>query len=421
MKRYLAFLAALSMALGVGGVASGAPPPDDRGGRHEVGDGVVDTPIEEHEAHGHDAQHGPDEGHIPGPVIENVEQVGVWTAPRTNKKPGRITDVWSLGNFAYLGTFAPPCSGLGVNVVDISDPANPERAGFIPSRPGTRVNDVKVITFDGLASGFSGDVLLHSNENCSAHPQRVGGISLWDVTDPTNAQPLAQGVGDTNDGTLPRARQVHNIFAWQDGDEAYAAIVDNEELLDVDILEITDPTNPEHVAETGLPDWPTVNVDAFGGDAFVHDIWFDIVDGTPQLLLSYWDAGWIRLDVSDPENPTIIDPPGDSDYPNPDPLASAAAEQDLVAEGNAHAGVWDWTGELILAGDEDQTPFRIENFEITTGPNAGPFGPDDERVLVTTRGTCCCSDKIRTGEEKGYDVVISGNHHVGAGGGTAPD
>ena len=477
MKRYLALLAALSMALGVGGVASGTPPPDDRGGRHEVGDGVVDTPIEVHEAHGHDAQHGPDEGHIPGPVMENVEQVGVWTAPRTNRKPGRITDVWSLGNFAYLGTFAPPCSGIGVNVVDISDPENPTRAAFIPSRPGTRVNDVKVITFDGLASGFSGDVLLHSNENCSAHPQRVGGISLWDVTDPTNAQPLAQGVGDTNDGALPRARQVHNIFAWQDGDEAYAAIVDDEELLDVDILEITDPTNPVHLAETGLPDWPTVNVDAFGGDAFVHDIWFDIVDGTPQLLLSYWDAGWIRLDVTDPENPTIIDPPGDSDYPNPDPLASATAGQPLVAEGNAHAGVWDWTDELILAGDEDQTPFRIENFEIATGPNAGEFGagefgftksvsafpggevagptiyggsacpgedldgvggddraqvpdasildgevgPDDERVLVTTRGTCFFSDKIRTGEEKGYDVVIIGNHHIGAGGGSAPD
>ena len=122
-------------------------------------------------------------------------------------------------------------------------------------------------------------------------------------------------------------------------------------------------------------------------------------------------------------------------------------------------------------------PSRVENFEITTGSNAGEFGagefgltkplasfpgaeatgptvyggsacpgedldedgtddraqvpdasildsavgPDDERVLVTTRGTCFFSDKIRTGEEKGYDVVIVGNHHVGAAGGAAPD
>lgn len=446
---------------------------DDSGGTHEVGDGIVDTPIEEHLAHDHDQQHGPEEGHIP-PVVENVEQVGVWTAPRTNKKPGRITDVWSKGNFAYLGTFAPPCSGLGVNVVDISDPANPTKAAFIPARPGTRVNDVKVFSLD--TPDFTGDLLLHSNENCSAHPQRVGGISLWDVTDPTNPEPLAQGVGDTNDGALPIARQIHNVFAWQDGDRAFAAIVDDEELLDLDILEITDPTNPVHIAETGLPDWPTVNVDAFGGNAFLHDLWFDIVDGTPQLLLSYWDAGWIRVDVTDPENPTLIDPPGDSDYPNPDPLVQAALGQSLVAEGNAHAAVWDRTGELVLAGDEDQAPFRGA-FEITTGPNAGEVGagefaftkpvtsfpasevsgptvyggsacpgqdldedgtddraqvpdasildgvvgPDDERVLVTTRGTCFFSDKIRTGEEKGYDVVIIGNHHVGAAGGAAPD
>ncbi|HEX6208165.1 MAG TPA: hypothetical protein VF058_07395 [Actinomycetota bacterium] len=478
MKRHLILAMAFVLVTALGSGVAATPSPDrpEGGGPgdHAVDDGYVDTPLEVHRAHGHDEQHGTMEGHIP-PTQENVDVVGIWTAPRTNKKPGRITDVWSLGNYAYLGTFAPPCNGLGVNVVDISDPTNPTKAAFIPSRPGTRVNDVKVIHLE--TSAFTGDVLLHSNENCSAHPQRVGGISLWDVTDPTNAQPLAQGVGDTNGGTLPRARQVHNIFAWQDGDEAYAAIVDDEELLDVDILEITDPTNPEHVAETGLPDWPNVNVDAFGGDAFVHDIWFDIVDGIPQLLLSYWDAGWIRLDVTDPENPTIIEPPGDSDYPFPDPLASAAAGQPLLAEGNAHAAVWDWTGRLILAGDEDQTPFRIENFEITTGSNAGPFGagefgftksvssfpggevsgptvyggsacpgqdldgdgtddrvqvpdasildpqvgPDDERVLVTTRGTCFFSDKIRTGEEKGYDVVIIGNHHIGAAGGAAPD
>src|ERR671919_11697 len=412
MKRYLALLAALSMALAVGGVASGIPP-DDRGGRHEVGDGVVDTPIEVHEAHGHDVQHGPDEGHIPGPVIENVEQVGVWTAPGTNKKPGRVTDVWSLGNFAYLGTFAPPCTSLGVNVVDISDPANPERVGFIPSRPGTRVNDVKVMTFDGLASGFSGDVLLHSNENCSAHPQRVGGISLWDVTDPTNAQPLAQGVGDTNDGTLPRARQVHNIFAWQDGDEAYAAIVDDEELLDVDILEITDPTNPVHVAETGLPDWPTVNVDAFGGDAFVHDIWFDIVDGTPQLLLSYWDAGWFRIENFEITTGPNAGPFGAGEFGFTKSVSSFPGGEvsgPTVYGGSACPGE-----DLDGDGTDDRT--QVPDASIL----GGAVGPDDERVLVTTRGTCFFSDKIRTGEEKGYDVVIIGNHHVGAGGGTAPD
>jgi hypothetical protein len=39
------------------------------------------------------------------------------------------TDVWALGNFAYVGTFSSPaCAGdlgLGVKIVDISDPSNP--------------------------------------------------------------------------------------------------------------------------------------------------------------------------------------------------------------------------------------------------------------------------------------------------------
>lgn len=471
-RRILALAASVAMVFALGGPASGdAQPPESR----SPTDGPIDTPPEVHEAHDHDAQHGPSEGHI-APSSENVDLVGVWTAPRTKNKPGRITDVWSKGDFAYLGTFAPPCSGLGVHVVDISDPANPQKAGFIPSRPGTRVNDVKVFHFDGLASGFTGDILLHSNENCSAHPQRVGGISLWDVTDPTDPQPLARGVGDTtttddegNEVTLPRARQVHNIYAWQDGSSAFAVIVDDEEILDVDILDITDPTNPVHIAETGLPDWPAATVDGNGGTVFNHDVWVKEIGAQTFLLSSYWDAGFVVLDVTNPATPVFV---GDSDYPDPDPFTGISPQ-----EGNGHAAVWSEDSQFVLAGDEDFSPFRIDPFEITTGPNAGEFpagefgwtrpvadfpgdavqgptvyggsacpgqdldengtddradvpdasvldgavGPDDERVLVTTRGTCFFSDKVRSGEEKGYDVVIIGNHHVGAGGGAFPD
>lgn len=470
----LALVLALSLADGPGGSPARAG---------HLGDEGFDMPV--HMNLEHHLQHGPSSGHIPGSA-DSVDLVGVWRAPRTKGVQSDIvTDVWSHGKYAYLGTFAPPCGALGVNVVDISDPAKPKKVRFIPSRPGSRVNDVKVFHFDGLASGFSGDLLLHSNEFCALTPATAGGISIRDVTNLAKAKVLAEGVGDRSSDNTPGlvdrrfARQVHNVYAWQDGDRAYAALVDDEELTDLDILDITDPRNPVHIADVGLPDWPTATVNAFGDEAFLHDLWFQEIDGVPTLLLSYWDAGWILIDVTDPTSPAFL---GDSDYPDPDPLSQERLALSIQPEGNAHAGVWSRHdgGQFILGGDEDFSPSRLP-FEVT-GPashpalgnwNAGEFGwtkpvasfpdsqingptvfggygciddrgdipeatdvfptvgADEERIIVFQRGpvndpnhphdACFFSDKVRSGELKGYDAVIIANHHNGAGGGAFPD
>ncbi|MGH2619868.1 MAG: hypothetical protein ACRDHG_04775 [Anaerolineales bacterium] len=103
---------------------------------------------------------------------------------------------------------------------------------------------------------FAGDLIVHNNEICNSR-FRVGGISLVDVSDPKRPVMLAEGVGDnTRDGvTRSRANQVHSSFAWDAGGRAYVILVEDEEALDVDIMEITDPRNPVMVKETGLPDW----------------------------------------------------------------------------------------------------------------------------------------------------------------------
>jgi hypothetical protein len=58
--------------------------------------------------------------------------------------PGEnVTDVWAYGNYAYLGTFDDIICSLdttGVHIVDISDPADPQKVGFVPAKPGTRNN-----------------------------------------------------------------------------------------------------------------------------------------------------------------------------------------------------------------------------------------------------------------------------------------
>lgn len=56
---------------------------------------------------------------------------------RLTNRADKISDVGVLGDFAYLGEWAgglvtPTCRG-GVHVVDISNPADPEKVAFLPS------------------------------------------------------------------------------------------------------------------------------------------------------------------------------------------------------------------------------------------------------------------------------------------------
>jgi hypothetical protein len=51
--------------------------------------------------------------------------------------------------------------------------------------------------------------------------------------------------------------------------------IDNEEAPnDLDFFDITDPRNPVLIAETGIGDWPAVNVNAFGNVSIADD--FDV-------------------------------------------------------------------------------------------------------------------------------------------------
>jgi hypothetical protein len=155
----------------------------------------------------------------------------------------------------------------------------------------------------------------------------------------------------------------------------------------------------------------------------------------------------------------------DSDFRFPDPLMPAFD----FPEGNSHQSYWDADSEFILSTDEDFSPFRT-NFELTSGPNAGPYGagefgftpsvdsqpgstiggptvfggrgcfaagpnagPDavgdpmppaasgSGQAVVFSRGGCFFSTKIAAGQDLGYDVVIVGQSHGGTRNGLLPD
>lgn len=276
---------------------------------------------------------------------ENVRLVGKLRVH--DAAPGIVSDVGVLGRYAYLGRFSPGCRG-GVYVIDISSPSEPREVGFIPAGQGSYVGEgVQAVPI--RTAHFTGDLLVHSNEICG--PNGSGGVSLWDVTDPRRPRPLALNRGDDDGGTASRPSQIHSAFAWQQADRAYVVMVDSEEFRAVDIMDITDPENPVMIAETGLEDWPEAQTPlAHGNNAIFHDVVVRKIDGQWRMLLSYWDAGWIVLDVNDPARPRYL---ADSDYPDPDPLTGLSPP-----EGNAHTGEWDRSGRFIIGTDENFAPFR---------------------------------------------------------------
>jgi hypothetical protein len=146
---------------------------------------------------------------------------------------GQIADVAMHKGFAYLMSWDDPdCERGGVHVVDATDPARPQEAGFIPAvKPyyhGEGAHAVSLAT-----PAFTGDLLAVNNEtysaDCGGEDKTGGGFDLYDVSNPRDPKVLVQVAGDKSpDGSLAqsadpaeRPKSYHSVFVWQDGPRAY--------------------------------------------------------------------------------------------------------------------------------------------------------------------------------------------------------
>jgi hypothetical protein len=450
-------LATIAAAVCLTGTMAAAAPAMAHSPDHSGWD-PVDGPAED----GH--QHGGDDGHLPA-SSENVDLIG---KVKLTDVPGGIADVAAFGSYAYLNAFNSECAGragaqgTGVHVVDISDPANPQKVNFLASEPNSYQGEgVHVISYGGKS------ILLNNNETCDGTQPVTSGFSLWDVTDPTDATKL----GQFGDVTPPVPNQTfhttHSVqgFVWQN--KAYAVAQDNAgqgDLKDVDIFDITPAITGAGPAvlvwEGGLEDWPDAHSPLANGDAvFHHDMQQKVINGHNFLLVSYWDAGQVLLNIDNPSAPKFV---VDSDFPSPD-LAGFE-----VPEGNSHQSYWSSDGQYVLSSDEDFSPSRTL-CEIGTGADAVPTGcgefgwtvpiadnfpggmtgetvwggsgciedvngngvsdrdevpaadPAKDQVIVFSRGTCFFSIKVESGQLKGYDAVAIGNSHGGSRNGLVGD
>jgi hypothetical protein len=324
----------------------------------------------------HDEQHGGTEGHLPA-TSENVTLVG--KANVNQDQEGRIADVGVFGNYAYLGAWSHPrCQKGGVYVLDIRNPANPKQVNFIRTANDSYVGEgVQVVHID--TPKYQGDVLAMNNEICGAPNLNAnGGLTLVDVSNPKVHKYLAKNVGDDDDGD-GLVNQIHSVFMWDAGDKAYAVLVDDMERTDVDIMDITDPRNPKKIAEYDLrAKFPQIFQEGAGlEDVFHHDVVVKRIDGRWVMLVSYWDGGYVTLDVSDPTNARYI---ADSDFASPDPEA-AAYGLDVHPEGNAHEAEFSADNGYIVAANEDFHPYKNVAADLTKGTKStvtdvlAPFSP----------------------------------------------
>jgi hypothetical protein len=410
-------------------------------------DGSTDSPLAVHgKAH---AQHGTTAGHlIESPTSSNVSLIGKLRVQ--DAAEGKIADVGVWDGFAYLGSFVQDtCTNAenvvdgGVYIVDIGgghsdgSPSNPVEIGFIQSHQDTFVGEgVQVIAVN--TAKFHGNLLLQNNETCDKNGK--GGLSLFDVTDPYHPKKLVENWGDFNVKLASNgndANDIHSVFGWQAGTKLYAVLVDDLESADVDIADITDPMHPKMVREYDLnAEFPQIiQADLGSGSSFFHDVVVKVIDGRYEMLLSYWDGGYVKLNVTDPAHATYI---ADSDFTNPDPEVLAQTGASVEPEGNAHESEFSLNNNYIVAADEDFNPYSGQvttddgsSSKASTGSDTPPVpaggltgqavfagracpslgdpavpAGDGTQIAVVERGVCTFTEKVAAVEAAGGYIGI---------------
>ena len=355
-RRLTAVIAGLSvtaLALAMPTLAQAHPDHDNGGGsffEQFPGEGVVAS-----------KQHDGDSGHLPA-RRNDVRVIGKAqiTNPSGDGITGRVADVSARKGYAYLTAyFQPSCEAGGVHVMDIRNLRQPVevKKAFIPTSPGSFTGEGSQVIKIGKR-----DVLIHNNETCDpelVEEGKAGGISLWDVTNPRSPQPLALHAGDKDDEAT--ANTVHSMYAWRnalDG-KTYVALVDNEELQDVDIMDISRPKNPVMVNDT------LDLVELFGVDQespegltsiFSHDMMVYRVGERYVMTTNYWDGGYVLLDVTNPD-PGKVKLITESDYAALDEERLKRGVE-ISPEGNAHQSELSPNRNFMIGTDEDFNPFR---------------------------------------------------------------
>jgi uncharacterized protein (TIGR03437 family) len=267
----------------------------------------------------------------------------------------RYGDVWAEGKYAYLASY----NGTGVMIIDISDPTNPKMAGFYNPSEGGRFQDVVVINGIGyfgsenrgglhivdVRNPANPILLSQVNTDQSGHPNvheifvaegvlyesdsRTNIVKVFDVKNPAapvfvrdifasdprvhaavviNGRLFTSGLGGKTDiydvrrilmeppahlGVIDSGAGSHSSSASNDGKTL--AVARETPDGDVRLFDITNPSNATLIS--------TISAQSLGIDAFSpHNPY--IVGNL--LFVSWYQAGLILIDISNPSQPRLV-------------------------------------------------------------------------------------------------------------------
>ncbi len=159
----------------------------------------------------------------------NPQQVGFYDTP------GSAMDVFVSGDYAYVA------DSVRLIILDISDPSNPQEVASY-NTPGV-VRNVFVDSYNGAVVGSYAYVADGNS-----------GLIIMDVSDPSNPQEVA----------FYRNRYVNAVFV--SGNYAYVAA----DWAGLRIIDVSDPSNPQEVGYYVTPGWAE-DVYVSGNYAYVAD------------------------------------------------------------------------------------------------------------------------------------------------------
>ena len=289
-------------------------------------------------------------------ALANVEGAGSTPAAgRQTRELGNLAleqttaDVWAHGDYAYVGSWAAPC-GLGVRIIDVSDPANPALVATAAAYDGTSAEDVEVMSVD--TPSFTGDLMGVGLQDCGGG---LAGLDLWDVTDPTNPQQLGfyPNFGVHELSLTARSDGVFALLA-SPFSEPFTFFFAPSTIGDFQLVDVSDPANP-----VLTDDWGALKDGGFPAGAPGIPAPYDCADplcrgSDPAIFahsaspsgdgmtayIAYWDLGGVVLDISDEANVQYV---GRTVYP-------------AASEGDTHSAVENAGGSLLATTDEDFSP-----------------------------------------------------------------
>lgn len=279
---------------------------------------------------------------------------------------GFNADVWFHDGYAYVGhwgffdwatgndRFCPKPPDNGVAIVDVRNPANPTVIAKLQNPDGTSAEDVVVYTakYGPLAGHDIAAVGIQFCGGSRYDPAAAGrrGLMLWDVTHP--ASPAELGFLDTgcctrgvhefevqNRDDLSRTFAYATVPASRFPDSATPSGVRDQDGQDGDfrLIDITDPTKPFQASTwwVQLVGGPFAAQGCDPDGNFGHGA--EPSEDGKLVFLSYWDSGYIRLDLTNPSSPVFT---GRTVYP-------------ANADGDGHSSQYDEKRRLLFTADED--------------------------------------------------------------------